>query len=91
MIDAGSTYFNDPSRSLVRALRRSWPGLQHLFPSVHSVAVAVFPVSAFGTLPGAHPFAVAHICKARFPYIHEVVGVDVSLVVIGPYAGAGRD
>ena len=57
---------------------------------VHAAAAAVFPPSAGGAFAGFHPRVVAVGLEAVFPHIHEIVLVDVALMIIGADAGAGR-
>ena len=56
---------------------------------VHTVATAVAEIAARGTLSALHPLAVAVWVVAVFPHVHEVVLVDVALIVVGTYAGTG--
>ena len=56
---------------------------------VHAAAQAVFEILARGACSGAHPFPVAVGLEAPLPDIHQVVPVDVALVVVGADAGAG--
>ena len=58
---------------------------------VHAVALAVAEEVAVGTGAGAHPFAVAVGLEAVFPHVHEVVLIDVALMVVATNAGAGGD
>ena len=58
---------------------------------VHAVALAVAEEVAVGTGAGAHPFAVAVGLEAVFPHVHEVVLIDVALMVVATDAGAGGD
>ena len=57
---------------------------------VHAAAAAVFPELAGGAGVLFHPGAVSEGAEAVFPHVHEIVLVNVALVIIGPYAGAGR-
>ena len=58
---------------------------------MQAVSVTVFPVPAVRTFTGMHPFPVAHIFEPVLPDINDIIRVYVSLVVVGTYAGAGRD
>ena len=58
---------------------------------VHAVAFAVFPDFAGGALVFMHPRAVPEGLEACVPDFHEVILVDIALMVIGPDAGAGGD
>ena len=60
-------------------------------PQVHAVAFAVFPDLAGGALVFMHPGAVPEGLEACVPDFHEVILVDVSLMIIGPDTGAGGD
>lgn len=60
-------------------------------PQVHAAAATVLPEFAGGAFILFHPTAVAIRNKAVFPYLHEVVLVDVPLGVVGPDAGACRN
>lgn len=56
---------------------------------VHAIALTVAEVLAVGTLAATHPFTVAVGGIAVLPDIHEVVLVDVALMVVGTDAGTG--
>ena len=56
---------------------------------VHAVTLAVAEVLAAGTLAGVHPFAMTIGGIAVLPDVHEVVLVDVALIVVCPDAGTG--
>ena len=56
---------------------------------MHSVALAVTEVFTFGTFARLHPRAVAIWLIAIFPYIYEIILVDVALCQVAAYAGAG--
>ena len=58
---------------------------------MHAVSPAIAEVLAVGAIAFPHPFAVSVGLETVFPYLHEVVLVDVSLVVVRADAGAGRD
>ena len=56
---------------------------------VHAVALAVAEEVAVGTGASAHPLAVAIGLEAVLPHIHEVVAIDIALMVIATDAGTG--
>lgn len=58
---------------------------------MHAVALAISEILAFGTVARTHPFAIAIGVELVFPHLHEVVFVDVPLMIVGADAGAGRD
>ena len=58
---------------------------------MHTIALAIAEEGAIVTLACAHPLTVAIGLETMFPHIHEVVLVDVALVVVATNAGAGRD
>ena len=58
---------------------------------VHAAAAAVFPELAGGAGVLFHPGAVPVGAEAVLPHVHEIVPVNVALVIIGPDAGAGRN
>ena len=58
---------------------------------VHAVAFAVFPDFTGGALVFMHPGAVPEGLEACVPDFHEVILVDVSLMIIGSDTGAGGD
>ena len=58
---------------------------------MHAAAIAITEHIALGTVVTAHPFSVAVNIKASLPYIHEVVSVDIALMIVGAYAGTGGD
>ena len=58
---------------------------------VHTVALAVAEKGTVGTHTFFHPATIAEGLEAVLPHVHEVVAVDVALVVVGTDAGAGGD
>lgn len=58
---------------------------------VHAVALAVAEEGTVGTKAGLCPTAVAEGLEAVLPHVHEVIVVDVTLVVVGTDAGTGGD
>ena len=58
---------------------------------VHAAAFAVAPVLAVFAEVGFHPVVVAVWQEALFPDLHEVVCVDVALLVVVADACAGAD
>lgn len=56
---------------------------------VHAVALTVAEEGTVSTEPSLHPAAVAEGLETMLPYVHEIVAVNVALVVIGTDAGAG--
>lgn len=60
-------------------------------PQMHSAAFAVAEEFAFSAFAFLHPGPVAINLEAIVPNFHEIVLVDVALIVIGPDAHAGGD
>ena len=58
---------------------------------MHAVALTVTEVFAVGTLVTTHPFTIAVQHIAVLPYIHEVILIDVALIVVCADAGTGSD
>ena len=58
---------------------------------VHAAAFAITVHIAVGTLVAVHPFAVAVNLKAVFPHIHEIVFINIALMIVGADAGTSRD
>ena len=58
---------------------------------MHAVALTVAEVFAVGTLVTTHPFTIAVQHIAVLPYIHEVILIDVALIVVCADAGTGSD
>ena len=56
-------------------------------PKMHAVAEAVFPCLAGSAVARFHPAMVPIRLEALVPYFHEVVPVDIALVVVGADAG----
>ena len=56
---------------------------------MHAVALTVAEEPTVGTRTSTHPCTVAIGLEAMFPYIHEIVLVDIALVVVAADAGAG--
>ena len=58
---------------------------------MHATTFAITEILAGGTCLLLHPAAVTIGMIAVFPYLHEVVVVDVTLFIVAANAGAGRD
>lgn len=58
---------------------------------VHTVALAVAEKGTVGTHTFFHPATIAEGLETVLPHIHEIVAVDIALVVVGTDAGAGGD
>ena len=58
---------------------------------MHAVASTVAEVLTLGAFVLLHPFAVAIGVIAVFPDFHEVVFVDVALIIVGADAGTGSN
>ena len=58
---------------------------------MHTSTSAVTPVSASSTIVVFHPVAIAIRGIAVFPYIHKIVIIDVSLVIVGTNTGTGTN
>lgn len=58
---------------------------------VHTVALAVAEKGTVGTHTFFHPATISEGLEAVLPHIHEVILVDVALVVVGTNAGTGGD
>lgn len=58
---------------------------------VHAVAFAVAPVLAVFAVIRFHPLVIAMWLEAMFPNIHEIVLVDIALLVVVADACAGTD
>ena len=58
---------------------------------MHTIAPTITEILAVGTFVLAHPFAVAVGLEAIFPNFHEIVLIDVALMIVGTDAGAGGD
>ena len=56
---------------------------------VHTVALAVAEEGTVGTHTFFHPATIAEGLEAVLPHVHEVVAVDIALMVVGTDAGAG--
>ena len=56
---------------------------------VHPVSLTVAEPPAFAALALLHPRAVAVWLETVFPYIDEIISIDVSLMVVRAYASAG--
>ena len=56
---------------------------------VHAVTLAIAEKGTVGTHTFFHPATISEGLEAVLPHVHEVVAVDVALVVVGTDAGAG--
>ena len=58
---------------------------------MHSAAFAVAEELAFSTFVFLHPGPVAINLESVVPHVHEIILVDIALVVVRPDAHAGGD
>lgn len=58
---------------------------------VHAVTLTVAKKGTVGTHTFFHPATIAEELETVLPHIHEVILVDVALVVVGTNAGTGGD
>lgn len=58
---------------------------------VHPVPPAISEVFAFRALFVPHPFPMPVRIEFTFPYLHEIVFVDIALMIIRPDAGTSRN
>lgn len=58
---------------------------------MHSATQTLLEVLAFGAGAALHPAAVTHFGKFIFPYVHQIVFVDVALYERPIHIGAGAD
>ena len=58
---------------------------------MHAVAMAETPVPALTALVPAHPFPVTERVETVLPNIHEIITVDIALMIVRPYAGTSGD
>lgn len=78
----------EDSEAIVNA---AYKKMSFTVPEVHSASPTELELPATAArLRLFHPTAVAEDFEPRIPHIHEVVLIDVPLVVIRPDAGAGR-
>ena len=56
---------------------------------MHAIATAETPVTALLAVALVHPVALTVGMVAVFPHLHEVVVVDITLVIIGTDTGTG--
>ena len=55
---------------------------------VHSVSFTILEEFAFGAVTVSHPFTVAVHLKTVFPDIHEVILINIALMIVAPNTGA---
>lgn len=58
---------------------------------VHAIALTIAEILTVGTLVALHPTAVTIQHVTVLPHVHEVVLVDIPLIIVGTDAGAGSD
>ena len=56
---------------------------------MHAVTLTITEIAALGALVFLHPFAVAIFLVTVLPHVHEVVLVDVPLIIVCTDAGTG--
>ena len=62
-----------------------------LVAQVHPITLAITEILAIGTFTRSHPFPVPIRMELVFPHLHEIVLVNVSLMIVATNAGALRD
>ena len=58
---------------------------------VHAIAPAIAEILAILTFISSCPLSVSIHLIAVFPHLHEVVFIDVALMIVSADAGAGTD
>jgi hypothetical protein len=57
---------------------------------MHTTTFAVTPGIARGTFAMFHPFAISILLKTIFPNLPEIMGIDITLMIIASYAKTTR-
>ena len=88
--------FQFPSHLTLNSnLFQSFQMAEQQFPvavaQMHTVTLTVTEIAARGTIVLLHPLTVAILLVTALPYIHEVILIDIALIVVGSDAGTGSD
>ena len=70
-------------------MQRAHDEIALIITKMHTTALAVSEVSALGTLTLPHPFTVTVRLETVLPDVHEIILVDVALMIVGTDAGTG--
>lgn len=70
-------------------MQRAHDEIALIITKMHTTALAVSEVSALGTLTLPHPFTVAVRLETVLPDVHEIILVDIALMIVGTDAGTG--
>lgn len=70
-------------------MQRAHDEIALIITKMHTAALAVSEVSALGTLALPHPFTVAVGLETVLPDVHEIILVDIALMIVGTDAGTG--
>lgn len=64
-------------------MQRAHDEIALIITKMHTTALAVSEVSALGTLTLPHPFTVTVRQETVLPDIHEIILVDIALMIVG--------
>lgn len=70
-------------------MKRAHDEIALIITKMHTATLAVSEVSALGTLTLPHPFTVTVRKETVLPDIHEIILVDIALMIVGTDAGTG--
>lgn len=71
------------------SMQRAHDEIALIITKMHAATLAVSEVSALGTLALPHPFTVAVRQETLLPDIHEIILIDIALMIVGTDAGTG--
>ena len=75
----------------LKAVQMAEEQLAVVVAQMHATAATVAEIATVGTLVAPHPLAIAIGLETAFPNLHEIVVVDVALMIVGTQTGTGTD
>ena len=70
-------------------MQRAHDEIALIITKMHTAALTVSEISALGTLALPHPFTVTVRQETLLPDIHEIILIDIALMIVGTDAGTG--
>ena len=70
-------------------MQRAHDEITLIITKMHTATLTVSEVFTLGTLALPHPFTVAVGLETVLPNVHEIILVDIALMIVGTDAGTG--
>ena len=70
-------------------MQRAHDEIALIITKMHTAALTVSEVFTLGTLTLPHPFTVTVRLETVLPDVHEIILIDIALMIVGTDAGTG--